>query len=866
MTLLTDPSPRSDSADHQDSTTHGDWVDQAIAAACAKIPPAWPLDAQVAVNPYLGFSHWHFDDVAEYQQRILGRPMTLGRRWLHAQIQTGRIGDADLAEALARAQSTLTVDQLRVEAARRAPRVPGQMLFVEMLDERYRPAHSEYVVEQISHFCAGYYDLGQAIWRMPRFGDSLFEAWRAYSRIDQSPRTMDIRDLAQRLASCPASAREAITAGVAQLRIPRERLADYLYAALASIGGWASWTQLLRWRAEMAGARNDDIVELLAIRVAWEVVLMEHCDQPALVQQWRQSVRAWPERLEPEQQHGLQVDLLLQNALEIGYQRRLLAELAGTRRAPERARPSAQAVFCIDVRSEVFRRALETANPAVETLGFAGFFGVMTAFQPLGAHAARPQLPVLLRERYRVCETIQPDPAGTASTRAIRRRRVNLSLAKAWKQFKLSAASCFSFVESVGLFYVGKLIADSFNLTRAAPNPDRAGLDQHTHARLGPSLDPSSCNLAPSQQGLVDGIPLESRAEVAASILNGMGMTDSLAPLVLLVGHRSSTVNNPQRASLDCGACAGQSGEANARIAATLLNDHAVRLRLIKEHDLTIPDDTRFIAAVHDTTTDDVELFATETLDAHAGAHLNQLRADLARAGELTRLERLTLLDQHTPPTPEAARSLVDRRAKDWSQVRPEWGLANNAAFIAAPRSRTRTLDLDGRAFLHEYDWLQDPNQEVLTLIMTAPMVVANWINLQYYGSTVDHDHLGAGNKVLHNVVGGRVGLLEGNGGDLRIGLSIQSLHDGHTWMHEPLRLSVFIEAPQTAIDGVIEANNTVRTLVENAWLHLFQIAEDGTIHRRRQDAGWDPALANRTVPSRAANPRGPAAEHTPDD
>lgn len=183
------------------------------------------------------------------------------------------------------------------------------------------------------------------------------------------------------------------------------------------------------------------------------------------------------------------------------------------------------------------------------------------------------------------------------------------------------------------------------------------------------------------------------------------------------------------------------------------------------------------------------------------------------------------------------------RRAADWSEVRPEWGLAGNAAFVVAPRERTRGVDLSGRAFLHEYRWEQDSGFGVLELIMTAPMVVTHWINLQYYASTVDNRRYGSGNKVLHNVVGGRLGVFEGAGGDLRIGLALQSVHDGTDWVHEPLRLSVVIEAPAEAIDGVIAKHALVRDLVVNEWLFLFRIdPASGTISQRRAD-GW------RTVP-----------------
>ncbi len=185
-------------------------------------------------------------------------------------------------------------------------------------------------------------------------------------------------------------------------------------------------------------------------------------------------------------------------------------------------------------------------------------------------------------------------------------------------------------------------------------------------------------------------------------------------------------------------------------------------------------------------------------------------------------------------------------RATNWAETRPEWALADNAAFVAAPRARTRGADLHGRVFLHDYDHRLDTDRGVLTLILTAPVVVAHWINLQYLASTVDPVRHGAGNKLLHNVVGGGIGVFEGNGGDLRIGLPWQSVHDGSRLRHTPRRLSVFIEAPRAAIDAVLEAHEPVRRLVDHGWLHLLAIEGDTlpTFHRRRRDGGWEAADA----------------------
>jgi uncharacterized protein YbcC (UPF0753/DUF2309 family) len=300
-------------------------------------------------------------------------------------------------------------------------------------------------------------------------------------------------------------------------------------------------------------------------------------------------------------------------------------------------------------------------------------------------------------------------------------------------------------------------------------------------------------------------------------------------------------VNNPHASGLDCGACGGHSGEANARLAAQLLNDADVRAGLAARG-IAIPEDTWFVAGLHDTTVDTVTLHDTAALPASHATDLAQLRQWLSDAGALARRERMPTLDGDVPAT--QADVAIRRRSRDWSQVRPEWGLAGNASFIIAPRDRTRGIDLGGRAFLHEYDWRDDSGFGVLEQIMSAPMVVGSWINLQYYGSSVDNRAFGAGNKVLHNVVGATLGVFEGNGGDLRTGLPLQSLHDGKRWVHEPLRLSVCIEAPCAAIDAVIEKHEAVRELVANGWLHLFQIAPDGRLHQWRAARQWLPFTA----------------------
>ncbi|MGM0411835.1 MAG: YbcC family protein [Pseudomonadota bacterium] len=802
-------------------------VAAAVATVVERIPPVWPLDAMVATHPFPGLTDRDFVDAARERQRVLGRPTWMARDWYRRQYRRGAFTDADIRAASA-LEGGPAPEAVREALDREATLQPPQLLYAHLLDGRYRPGNSRSVVAQISGFCAAYHDQGQALWRMPSFGDDLYAAWRAFTRVDRTPSIMELPPVAPILDSLPERADELVVEAVRRLGVPEASLEDFLWLVLADVGGWAAYLRGLQWEADRHGEEGDDPACLLAIRLAWEVILVESCDRPARVAQWRQSLGCWPAALNPEAEADLAVDRVLQRAAELGWQRRVAAALAEPAAAGAES-PAFQAVFCIDVRSEVFRRALEAVEPEARTVGFAGFFGLPVSFRRLGDSADRDHLPVLLAPHYRVLETAGEAAATEAATG---RRKRRLGLTKAWKAFKLSAASCFSFVETVGLTYAPRLVTDGLGWTRPVPDPERAGLDRRDAAAVAPDPD--------AGLGEGAGIPVADRVELAADLLENTGLGTATAPVVLLVGHGSSTVNNPHRAGLDCGACGGQTGEASVRLAATLLNDPEVRAGLA-ERGQPLPEATRFVPALHDTTTDEVALLDTHHLPPERTAERHRIEAALARAGDRARLERLPGLEGEVPPTTTAARRAARSRARDWARIRPEWGLTGNAAFIAAPRARTAGLDLAGRAFLHDYDWRRDPEGRVLQLILNAPLMVAVWINLQYYGSTVDPDHLGAGNKVLHNVVGGRVGVLEGNVGDLRIGLARQSLHDGSEWVHEPLRLSAFIEAPEEALEVALAEAEEVRGLVERGWLHLFRIDDDGAVAYRRPAGDWIP-------------------------
>jgi uncharacterized protein YbcC (UPF0753/DUF2309 family) len=820
-------------------------IADAIAKACGRIAPLWPLKHFVAVNPFLGFADRSFAATCATLRRVAGVEMLLSRAALRAALSAEGVTDTDLVAALDRAPPSPAMPRdLAVFKARLArepqPMRPGPVVatVAEVLDRLAagdrQASRTAFMIDEISRWCAAYFDQGQAPWKLPSRSEKPYPAWRAAMRHDLNAEVMGIRGFRAAVAAMPEEPAAAIAAVIAALGIPARAVEDYLYRALFDIQGWAAYVRYLGWDNALYGHEDDRLVHLLAIRVVWGYALFCERRDEAFAAAWAAAMREAANLPQDEtlgEDEELATDIVAQLALEIAYQRRLFAKLAA---APAHAAASGdklvQAAFCIDVRSEVYRRALESVTPAVETLGFAGFFGFPIEYVPIGQERGGAQCPVLLKPAFTVCEGLA-GADGTEEAEVLGLRLLRRRAAKAWKAFKVSAVSSFTYVESIGLGFAAKLFSDSAGVTRPVPHPHLDGLDRAMLERVGPRLEPRMVG------GRQTGFDPAQRIAMAEAVLRAMSLTDGFARLVLLVGHGSTTVNNPHASGLDCGACGGHTGEANARVAAGILNDPHVREGLAARG-IVIPAETWFVGCLHDTTTDEIRIFDAGTLPAPAVDALERTRGWLRQASALARAERAALLDIDARGDVDAD---VLARSRDWSQVRPEWGLAGNAAFVAAPRARTLGADLGGRSFLHSYDWRQDKDFGVLKLIMTAPMVVASWINLQYYGSTVNNRAFGAGNKVLHNVVG-QLGVLEGNAGDLRVGLPWQSVHDGARFVHQPLRLTVVIEAPEAEMNRVIAAEQGVRRLVDNGWVHLFRIAEDGRLRRYAGGLAWQAA------------------------
>jgi len=552
----------------------------------------------------------------------------------------------------------------------------------------------------------------------------------------------------------------------------------------------------------------------------------------------------------PPDQHGA----VWLEAYEDAFRGKILQQLSSHQGTVSslNVRPQAQLVFCIDVRSESFRRHIESQG-SYDTFGFAGFFGIPISHRRFDREEWSDLCPVLLSPKHAVAElprfgedhSVQQYVTGT---------RWHQLGDHVFHDLKQNPVGSLMLIDVLGLFFSIGLIGKTLILKpyHALKVQIQRWFTFPVSTQIAVAPSPASPNSkkedptwAEIPVGRAQGFSPSERATFIENGLRTMGLTQNFGRLVVLCGHGSETDNNPYYGALDCGACGGNPGDANARVFAAMANDREVR-RLLQEKGLSIPDDTWFIPAKHNTTTDRVTFYDVEELPQRHQEDLAKLRKDLEAAGASQALERCHRIPSApTEISSEEAFAHVEGRSFDWANPRPEWGLAGNAAFLIGRRKLTKGLDLGGRVFLHSYDPVADPEGVILEKIMTAPLIVGEWINLGYYFSGVDPWAYGSGSKVIHNVVGG-VGVVLGSQSDLQMGFPLQTVNDGAAHYHEPMRLLAIIEAQTNVISSIIQKHKILQQLFHNQWLNLVALDPvTAEVHRYQSDATWKSVLVH---------------------
>lgn len=801
-------------------------VRQTVRMAGKLMGPAWPLRATVAANPLSGMEVLPFDTALALGERFHGEALRPSLGWLLDLYDQAHISDEALAQALDDHHlggGTRGIGGL-LDLTREIVALPATA------DTHVGVPTGAAAGAEVSRSMADAHLWSARAWHRAedRTAD-LHGPWQLWKRSAAHPiyRIVTGSSHADTFAgSLPADPAKAIVDLLARTGCGSDDVFDVVAGVLAAGPGWVAHAQ---WRARRSGSVSP-LVELVALRLALVVL---HRDRLPTWPPTRPAMRnaaphgpldflvlqkVWLDALDTSTRDLLCRPLAARQSHDLAFApithtRTTATETgSGSRHVPNMPALS-QSVWCIDVRSERIRRHLESSG-AHETFGFAGFFGISGRVMNADG-TSFDQCPVIVTPTVEIDtpqQRLRPVPAMTlAATRVAARPGLGFAVAEA------SGAAAFAATLTATL----------------APQTWRRILDRSLRGQT-PVAPLTLRDLADPCRQLTIG----EQADAAESMLRTIGLVEGFAPVVLLAGHGATTENNAYATAYDCGACGGNPGLLNARAMAQILNDTAVRAELSRRA-ICIPETTRALAALHDTTTDEIVIQHVSPADAEPAERLDPALAEAGRLAAAERLQALPARGRRAVPRfkpghsgrPDVSRSLATR-ATDWSEPMPEWGLAGCAAIIVGPRRLTRGLDLAGRAFLHSYNRDHDPDGEVLTAILNAPVVVSQWISSQYWFSTVAPTVLGAGDKTTHNVLGD-IGVLSGAHGDLRTGLPWQALFardpglrpDGsRTPQHIPSRHLAIIDANPALLARAVERSPAILTLLTHGWMRMIAL------------------------------------------
>ena len=538
----------------------------------------------------------------------------------------------------------------------------------------------------------------------------------------------------------------------------------------------------------------------------------------------------------------------------------------------------ASSIFCIDVRSESIRRYMEKIGP-YSTYGVAGFFGVPITFiefdkgheQFLCPAIVKPsnvvfELPKKGYEEYKtrkkafkVLKSVLNDLKNNPYTPFIMVEAVGwlfginlfgktlapLKIERFFSKFrpkkpktiytldKLSEEEVEEFAMKIHLKILHEVL--TLKLKRSISNDEIINVWRHIifgEPLKVKDIDESFIEFLKAKYNITKedyeeqkaklrqvGFTLEEKVNFVKNFLYSIGLTQEFPKFVFVFGHGSKSDNNPFESALDCGACGGNVGIVNARVISMMANDEKVREKL-REEGIDIPEYTKFIPGMHNTTTDELDLEDVEILNEDEKKLLKKIKEDFDKASSKSRLERAKTL-----PNTKNEEDIFTKSC-DWSEPRPEWGLSKNMAFYIGKRETTKNIPLFNRFFLHSYNWEEDLKGDILTNIFSGPLVVGEWINMEHYFSTVDNEIYGAGSKVYHNIVS-KVGVFFGNYSDLRIGLPEQTVNLEDKAYHEPIRLITFVEAPLEIVKKAMQKSALSNPLIKNEWIRLIVIDKE---------------------------------------
>jgi uncharacterized protein len=729
--------------------------------------------------------------------------------------------------------------------------------------------------------CSAFLDQGLSYWPMPDrergFYAAVCQLWRKPGAL-----------MPNHLSGLPAEFRWQSAAGMTaedtvrntlqRLQVPADCWDDVITSELLALPGWAGLMRRLEQEPSLAPRENlpCSLMDFLAVRMTLNLVAATSIAGGA---DWLRSL--WEERPAESQDAGMlqvhagelfQVACLLRRtgdhlrerkamarrlyeevqlfdelerrriwhlAYERRHERLILGPLGKHRQRvlhvgrPDR--PESQVFFCIDEREESIRRHLEEVAPSCETFGAAGFFGVAVDYKGIDDADPVSLCPVVVQPQHAIREL----PTDEHKDAHKRRRALRALWARITRNVSLSTRSLVR--GSLSTVVLGGLSV--FPLAAHILSPGRyrrllRAMNQWIlpEPKTELTLMRADAHAHEVAEHLMLGFTIDEKADRVASVLKPAGLLSNFAPIVLILGHGSTSLNNPLRSAYDCGACGGRRGGPNARLFAAMANHAEVRERL-RARGIDLPADTWFVGGCHDTCSDDIEYYESEAIPESLRNQFDRLRVALDEARARNAHERSRRFEAASgEESPLSALRHVQERAEHLAEPRPEYGHCTNAVCLVGRRELTRGLFLDRRAFLVSYDPTVDPEGENLGRLLNAVIPVCGGISLEYFFSSVDNEGYGCGTKLPHNIAG-LIGVMNGAASDLRTGLAQQMVE-----IHEPVRILFNVEARTDVLLNVIRSNPMLTEFVENRWIRLSAMDPDtGEVSVYRAD-GFEPS------------------------
>ncbi len=714
---------------------------------------------------------------------------------------------------------------------------------------------------ELTRLCSGFLDQGQAQRALPgRAAGFLQSVAQLYLNGSSEPRgcrgvANDLREV----AANKLTAHAVIEQTLEDLGVKEGDKESYILATALALPGWAGmFSRLERHPEEQHAHAPAKLEDFIAVRLLFDSRAIRNlCDHASLPIDWSELVKHTPQATERDPM----LDALLlwgitananietaaiaaisdeqlqqlwnecctfpdvrrrkvwQEAYERQYRRQTLDALAVRRSHGLHTftkRRLAQIVFCIDEREESIRRAIEEEGSDFETFGVAGFFGVAIDYQGLYDRHPAAHCPVVVTPSHEVHEQAHPNEKIQHDKRVQVRERLHRIERMAWRSSRTLSGG-------IGASLLLGPLAGATAASRIVAPRQSLALREQLGGRVArrPKTVLSSLrdnDESRSTRGKHVGFSIEESAERVAGLLRSIGLTQDFASVVIVLGHGSTSLNNPHESAHDCGACGGRRGGANARLFAELANRADIRA-LLTNHGIVVPTDTVFVGGLHDTADDKVTLYDTDAVPSSLSREFADTCAMLERARRESARERARRFEAAKKGlSPQQALIHVEERASHLAQPRPEYGHCTNAIAVVGRRALTRGLHLDRRAFLVSYDPSIDGDYSIIERILTAVGPVGAGISLEYFFSSVDNERYGCGTKLPHNVTA-LLGVMNGHQGDLRTGLPLQMVE-----LHEPMRLLLIVEATTDALLHVAGRQAEVKELVVNEWVQLVSV------------------------------------------